>query len=134
MGSKRFLSLKDLEKYMNEYEEDLDENILEDTVPNDVPGPIEIHGIPSNEAPQNKKIKKDKISSNWQKERASFTAYDYNIWKDNNIVKVLSNHQEVLPLDKASRWSRAEHKQVSIPQPNAIAQYNKFMGGVDRMD
>ncbi|KAF2897222.1 hypothetical protein ILUMI_08953, partial [Ignelater luminosus] len=105
MGSKRFLSLKDLEKYMNECdfddteeprdcveivllppddvdglsdEEDLDENILEDTVPNDVPGPIEIHGIPSNEAPQNKKIKKDKISSNWQKERASFTAYAYN--------------------------------------------------------
>uniref|UniRef100_A0A914DYM9 PiggyBac transposable element-derived protein domain-containing protein n=1 Tax=Acrobeloides nanus TaxID=290746 RepID=A0A914DYM9_9BILA len=31
------------------------------------------------------------------------------------------------------RWS-AQEKKVSITQPNTIAAYNTYMGGVDRMD
>lgn len=56
------------------------------------------------------------------------------VWKDNSIVKMLSNHLEVLPLGRVQRWSRTEKKQVLIPQPNAIANYNKNMGGVDKLD
>ena len=56
------------------------------------------------------------------------------VCKDNNTVKMLSNHQEVLPLHRASRWSKAEKRQLSIPQPDAVHHYNKDMGGVNKLD
>ncbi|GBM69326.1 hypothetical protein AVEN_155751-1 [Araneus ventricosus] len=47
---------------------------------------------------------------------------------------MLSNHMEVLHLGRVQRCSRTETKQVLIPQPNVIANYNKNMGGVDKLD
>ena len=71
-------------------------------------------------------------------------AYDYRfdaedeifatIYKDNNCVKMLSNHQGLEPLEKASCWSRAENKNVKIPMPQCIHCYNKFMGCVDKLN
>ena len=59
-------------------------------------------------------------------------------WKDNNNVKVLSNHQGDLitkkPTQKVKRWSRQKKEQVTLEQPMCIANHNKFMGGVDKMD
>ena len=56
------------------------------------------------------------------------------VWKDNNIVKVLSNHQGIEPIQKVSCYSRSEKKKVSLPQGNCISDYNKYMEGVDKMD
>ncbi|GBM26653.1 PiggyBac transposable element-derived protein 2 [Araneus ventricosus] len=56
------------------------------------------------------------------------------VWKDNQIVKMLSNHLDALPLGRGQRWSRTEKKHVLIPKPDAIANYNKNMGGVDKLD
>lgn len=38
------------------------------------------------------------------------------------------------PAGSAKRWSTAEKRRIEIPQPYLIGQYNKNMGGVDRMD
>lgn len=56
------------------------------------------------------------------------------VWKDNNIVKMLSNHQGVEPSENVGRWSRTEKKKVKVQQPFCIHQYNKYMGGVDKLD
>ena len=55
-------------------------------------------------------------------------------WHDNNVVTLLSNEFGVQPIQKAKRYSTALKRRVEIDQPNVVAQYNKFMGGVDRLD
>lgn len=55
-------------------------------------------------------------------------------WKDNNVVTVMSNQFGVNPLKKTERYSRAERKRVLVDQPYLVAQYNKYMGGVDLLD
>ena len=50
------------------------------------------------------------------------------VWKDNNNVKMLSNHQGTLPAKKVKRWSRQNKKQVTLNQPKCIADYNSHMG------
>ena len=55
-------------------------------------------------------------------------------WKDNGVVRVLSNCYGVEPVQKAKRWNRVEMREDMIPMPFAIQLYNKFMGGTDRQD
>lgn len=55
-------------------------------------------------------------------------------WKDNNCVKVLTNHQTIHPLVTVQRYNKAEKKKCDVQQPHVIAQYNKYMGGVDKLD
>lgn len=55
-------------------------------------------------------------------------------WHDNNVVTILSNEYGVQPIQKAKRYSVAAKKKVDIEQPYVIHQYNRFMGGVDRLD
>jgi DNA excision repair protein ERCC-6 len=45
-----------------------------------------------------------------------------------------SNTATVNPLAKATRWSAQEKKKVLVDQPDMINQYNRNMGGVDRLD
>lgn len=56
------------------------------------------------------------------------------VWKDNNNVKFMSNHQDVNPNKNVKRWSRQKKKEVAIQQPRSIANCNESMGGVDKMD
>lgn len=55
-------------------------------------------------------------------------------WNDNSVVTVASNNFSVQPLSSAKRYNRKEHKDVQLPQPDVIKQYNSFMGGVDLHD
>lgn len=55
-------------------------------------------------------------------------------WNDNSVVTVASNNGTIHPLANAKRYNRKEKKNVSVPQPNVMAQYNKYMGGVDLHD
>ena len=54
-------------------------------------------------------------------------------WKDNSIVTIGANFRKVTPVNKVSRWVKAEGK-VSVDQPKFISEYNKGMGGVDLLD
>ena len=55
------------------------------------------------------------------------------LWLDNCVVRVMSMNSQ--PKD-SSQVLRQQHNgsRVSVQCPTAVAQYNKFMGGVDRND
>lgn len=55
-------------------------------------------------------------------------------WKDNSVVKIVSNKFGVQPLSKVSRYCSVEKKKINFPCPAVISEYNKYMGGTDRMD
>lgn len=55
-------------------------------------------------------------------------------WVDNNVVTMASTIHGVNPLSSVSRYSKSEQKKVQIPQPNMFTEYNKHMGGTDRMN
>jgi len=55
-------------------------------------------------------------------------------WVDNSVVFVASTKYGHESANSAKRYSRAEKKNIVIPQPYCISQYNKGMGGSDRMD
>lgn len=53
-------------------------------------------------------------------------------WRDRNIVYCLSNDSNNFEFDECCR--RGDGGIIRIPRPISIAQYNKFMGGVDLAD
>jgi hypothetical protein len=53
-------------------------------------------------------------------------------WKDRNMVYCISNDANNFEFDECCR--RGEDGIIRIPRPIAIANYNKFMGGVDLAD
>ena len=55
-------------------------------------------------------------------------------WKDNKVVTVASALYGQQPIRKAKRYIKDKGGRVDIDQPNSIAEYNKTMVGVDRMD
>lgn len=75
----------------------------------------------------------------WDKEiRGSFKYFsnDTSIlvqWKDNKVVSVASNF-EGTEIVNTTRWDRISKSKKSVPQPKIIHNYNKGMGGVDKMD
>lgn len=55
-------------------------------------------------------------------------------WHDNRIVLTVSSCDSTCPEKKVDRWISSEKKKMAVNQPLVVSQYNKFMGGVDRMD
>ena len=55
-------------------------------------------------------------------------------WLDTRAVQLVSNYLCTEPMDKCRRWNGVSKKFEDIPRPAIIAQYNKFMGGVDLAD
>jgi len=68
----------------------------------------------------------------------SITSSEDNItvmrWQDNRPVHVISTYAGAEPEDEAERWDRKTRTTVHVPRPFAIAEYNRFMGGVDLCD
>ena len=58
-------------------------------------------------------------------------------WDDNKIFNLAHTFGSGYPTIRAERWykdkDRKSHK-TEIDMPNAIGQYNKCMGGIDKMD
>ena len=55
-------------------------------------------------------------------------------WNDNRPVYLASNIHGVSPVGVCTRWSSSEKKKVTVQLPDLAGKYNKYMGGVDRMD
>lgn len=55
-------------------------------------------------------------------------------WVDNNVVTMASTIHGVNPVSNVLRYSKAEKKKVEVPQPSMFTEYNKYMGGTDRMN
>ena len=60
----------------------------------------------------------------------------YNVWKDTKCVTVGTNHHPGHSTGTVERnWKeKGTRKKNDVPIPISIAEYNKFMGGVDRSD
>lgn len=75
---------------------------------------------------------------NWKLKKCPRGSFDYStdtnseltvtLWNDNRPVLTVSSCDPVNPVSQVSRWIS------SVSQPFVIGQYNKYMGGVDRMD
>lgn len=55
-------------------------------------------------------------------------------WKDNSVVSIASNCVGVEPISNVKRYSQKEKKIIHVPCPQIIGEYNRSMGGVDRLD
>ena len=55
-------------------------------------------------------------------------------WKENKVVNGLSTYTGKEPMQYVKRFCHSAKKKVDIEQPDMIREYNKSMGGVDRMD
>ena len=55
-------------------------------------------------------------------------------WKDNKFVNVRSTFAGKEPVQKVKRYSQKAKKIIDIPQPKVVHVYNRYMGGVDRLD
>lgn len=55
-------------------------------------------------------------------------------WMDNAVVTVASTSCGIQPVTMVKRYSKSQKKIINVPQPHLIREYNKYMGGTDRMD
>ncbi|XP_039297935.1 piggyBac transposable element-derived protein 3-like [Nilaparvata lugens] len=55
-------------------------------------------------------------------------------WVDNAVVTVASTCYGINPIQNVQRYCREEKKKMNVPRPHLIGEYNKYMGGTDRMD
>lgn len=55
-------------------------------------------------------------------------------WVDNSVVSMSPNIHGTEPVSTVRRFSQHQKKFIQVPRPAIIANYNKHMGGVDRMD
>lgn len=55
-------------------------------------------------------------------------------WADNNLVHMISTFAGKDPQDVVRRWNRKTKSYVEVQRPQAVIQYNRFMGGVDLSD
>ncbi|KAK6186655.1 hypothetical protein SNE40_005941 [Patella caerulea] len=71
-------------------------------------------------------------------------AYDYRVeddhnivavvWYDNKAVTLLSSYVGIDPVGQARRWERKTKQHADVVMPAIIAEYNAFMGGIDKLD
>ncbi|KAJ8959792.1 hypothetical protein NQ314_006150 [Rhamnusium bicolor] len=100
--------------------------------------------IRSNRNRENRLSKTCPLQSVKDMKKTSRGTYDYVLtedknvvvtrWMDNSVVTVASTVHTVIPVSNASRYSASEKKEIGIPRPNCIGNYNEFMGGTDQMD
>ena len=55
-------------------------------------------------------------------------------WVDNSVVTMASTVYGIQPTSTVQRYSQAAKKTVNVSRPFLIGEYNKSMGGTDRMD
>lgn len=89
--------------------------------------------IPKNAGCSSKEEVK-KCDRGYTKSRLSDDKINLIQWKDNSLVTVGSNCYGVETARYVKRYSASAKRYVQVKCPGAILEYNKNMGGTDRMD
>lgn len=55
-------------------------------------------------------------------------------WYDSKPVRLISNKEGVLPMDKCRRWCKVQKLYIEVDRPFVVKAYNTEMGGVDFLD
>nr|CAI5829622.1 unnamed protein product [Callosobruchus analis] len=55
-------------------------------------------------------------------------------WDDNPIVTIATNRYGVSPVTNVRLYSRKEKEHIKVSRPALLAEYDKKMGGTDRLD
>lgn len=55
-------------------------------------------------------------------------------WMDNAVVTMISSSCGTQDVSQVRRFSQKEKRNVMVPRPKLISNYNSFMGGTDQMD
>ena len=55
-------------------------------------------------------------------------------WFDSNVVQVSSTYCGVEPIDQVRRYDKKEKREIHIPRPQLVQEYNSIMGGTDTFD
>ena len=55
-------------------------------------------------------------------------------WNDNSVVCAASNTCGMNPVTNLKRYSQQAKKHIQVPHPSPLTEYNRYMGGIDRMD
>lgn len=55
-------------------------------------------------------------------------------WFDNKAVHLTSSFVGLDPVNNVQRWSAQHMRYIEVPRPQIVADYNKYMGGVDLND
>ncbi|KAF2889270.1 hypothetical protein ILUMI_16903 [Ignelater luminosus] len=54
-------------------------------------------------------------------------------WMDNAVVSAASTAFGIQPITQEQRYSQRQKKKITVGRPSIITNYNKYMGGTDRM-
>ena len=55
-------------------------------------------------------------------------------WYHNKAVTLVSSYIGIEPAHSVKRYDRKQKKHVQVEQPHIIQTYNKYMGGIDKLD
>lgn len=89
--------------------------------------------IRENRIPRNTVMETNKYMSKAERGK-SIAAHCVTKWTDNRCVVVASTVHGMQPISICTRFSRVERTRIEDDRPNAVAMYNKNMGGTDRME
>ncbi|KAH8023981.1 hypothetical protein HPB51_020654 [Rhipicephalus microplus] len=96
-------------------------------------GTIRSNGLPGCQLKGEKEMRKDERgSTNIKVTEAGDVALVR--WKDNNLVTVASTQVSTGETKAVSRWSSSKKERIEVERPQAILEYNRHMGGVDKLD
>ncbi|XP_065584309.1 piggyBac transposable element-derived protein 3-like [Artemia franciscana] len=103
-----------------------------------------LHGIHSAGTVRTNRLKGCNIEADDLLKKKGRGSFDYRVetnsgivvtkWFDNKSVCIASSFVGAEPSDNCKRWDRNSKKYVDVVRPLCIAEYNKFMGGVDLSD
>ncbi|GBP28452.1 PiggyBac transposable element-derived protein 4 [Eumeta japonica] len=87
-------------------------------------------------ARQKKVLKSTVTRGAYHENVASFEGMDFSAtsWKDNKQVLLLSIYVGCEPAESITRYDKKIKRNIQVPCPRVIKEYNAHMGGVDLMD
>lgn len=86
--------------------------------------------------PTHKEFMKDSVARTYEEHVANYEGVDISVttWKDNKLVTLASTYVGAEPAETVNRYDKKQRRQITIPCPKIIKDYNAHMGGVDLMD